>query len=257
MAPASEIPTAFLLVLPKYRLHWHDELTSTPRRLPMDNFQPAAHVLQLVLWSAYFVLHSALATARVRASIIRRWPALGAHYRATYNVVAVVLLVPVATLVTTVPGALLWSWPGVLAHVRDLLTLGALGAAWYAGRAYPLRSFLFGTQADDRSLLVISPIHRYVRHPWYAFGLILVWTRDMDLAMFISAVAITVYLLIGSRLEDRKLVAQYGDAYKDFQLRVPGLLPWPGRHLSVPEADVLLDRANRPSSETARPPDLR
>ena len=190
------------------------------------------------------MLHSLLATNRAKAAFAHRYPGCTGHYRLLYNALAILLLLPVATLVTAVPGPILWSWRGVPGGLRDGLTLLALGVAYFAGRGYQLRPFLFGPPAGHREPLVISSVHRYVRHPWYTCGLLLVWTRDMDVGTLISALAITAYLVIGSRLEDRKLVGQYGDAYRDFQARVPGLIPWPHRSMSVSEADALLARAN-------------
>jgi protein-S-isoprenylcysteine O-methyltransferase Ste14 len=80
-------------------------------------------------------------------------------------------------------------------------------------------------------------MHRYVRHPWYALGLVVVWTRSMDAAMLVTALAITVYLVIGSRLEERKLLVYHGEAYRRYMERVPGLIPLPWRRLKSGEAE--------------------
>ena len=42
---------------------------------------------------------------------------------------------------------------------------------------------------------------------------------------------ITAYILIAIQLEERDLVAMYGDTYRDYQRRVPMLLPWPKRRV--------------------------
>jgi protein-S-isoprenylcysteine O-methyltransferase Ste14 len=91
-----------------------------------------------------------------------------------------------------------------------------------------------------------------VRHPWYALGLLVLWTRDLNAAWLVAAIAITVYLLIGSRLEENKLIAFYGDAYRRYRRRVPGLVPLPGRSLSAREAGELqtLARHAPPSALT-------
>lgn len=66
----------------------------------------------------------------------------------------------------------------------------------------------------------------------------------MDLATLLSAGAITSYLLLGSRLEESKLIAEYGDAYRDYRRRVPALFPWPCRALSVADARRLEQQAH-------------
>lgn len=61
----------------------------------------------------------------------------------------------------------------------------------------------------------------------------------MDEARLVSTLCITLYLWLGSLLEERKLLAFHGDAYARYSERVPGLVPWPGRSLSEDEARTL------------------
>jgi hypothetical protein len=53
--------------------------------------------------------------------------------------------------------------------------------------------------------------------------------------------------LIGSRLEEHKLIELYGDAYKQYRKKVPGLLPLPWRWIRRSEADALMQMANNKS----------
>ena len=93
---------------------------------------------------------------------------------------------------------------------------------------------------EDTQEFRLSPFHRHVRHPWYFFSLILIWTRDMNGAMLVSAVLLTLYFVVGSHLEERKLIAFHGDVYRRYMQRVPGLIPLPWRSLSPAEAAALL-----------------
>ena len=43
--------------------------------------------------------------------------------------------------------------------------------------------------------------------------------------MFAFALISTIYLILGSRLEEEKLVAQFGKAYQKYQREVPMLVP--------------------------------
>lgn len=210
-----------------------------------ESLQPLAHLLQLLLWAAYFTLHSLLASPTAKLAFARRFPHRAARYPFYYSVLAAALLLPVASLVTAVPGPSLWHWVGPFAWCADSLAVVAFATACYAGRSYQLARFLGRDEPAARPPpLVISPVHRYVRHPWYACGLVILWTRDMDLATFLSALSITAYLVIGARLEDAKLIAAYGDAYRKYMARIPGLWPRPGRRLTSAEATTLLGEAN-------------
>lgn len=212
--------------------------------MPGASLQLSAHLLQLLLWIAYFTLHSYLASPACKAKIAQRWPRWHARYRLIYNAIALFLLVPVLALVHAVPGPLLWDRPWPINWLLNVLALAALVAAWRSGRAYDMRALLGLPDAPHREPFGLSPLHRYVRHPWYACGLIILWSRPLDVAMVITAIAATVYLYLGSRLEDAKLVAAYGEPYARYRDRVPGLFPWPGRTLSVDEAAQLARDVN-------------
>ena len=93
--------------------------------------------------------------------------------------------------------------------------------------------------SGTRSRSGSRPLHRHVRHPWYALSLVLLWTRDMSTALLVSALAITAYFVVGSWLEERKLLARFGPAYGQYMARVPGLVPRPWRRLSREEARQL------------------
>lgn len=220
--------------------------------MPGASLQLSAHLLQLLLWIGYFALHSYLATPACKARVAQRWPRWHAHYRLIYNGLALFLLVPVLALVHAVPGPLLWDRPAGVDWLFNAAALVALVAAWRSGRAYDLRVLLGLPDTPNREPLGLSPLHRYVRHPWYACGLLILWTRPLDVAMLVTAVAATVYLVIGARREDAKLVATYGEPYARYRARVPGLWPIPGRVLSAPEAEQLLRDANRSSEPNPR-----
>ncbi len=91
----------------------------------------------------------------------------------------------------------------------------------------------------------LSTAHRFVRHPWYFLGLIIIWTREMNTAFLLTAVILTLYLLLGSRLEENKLLARYGDQYRRYQVSVPTLIPRPWRYLSRQQAEEILDMADK------------
>lgn len=213
--------------------------------MPGASLQLSAHFLQLLLWIVYFVLHSYLASPECKSRVAQRWPRWKAHYRLVYNGIALVLLVPVLALVHAVPGPLVWDRPVFLDWIFDGLAIAALVAAWQSRSAYDMRALIGLSDAPAHEPFGLSPLHRYVRHPWYACGLLVLWTRPLDVALLITASVATIYLYLGSRLEDAKLVAAYGEPYARYRDRVPGLWPLPGRSLSVAEADQLQREANQ------------
>lgn len=202
-------------------------------------------------WLAYAAVHSLLAALAVKARMTRRWPGFAPWYRLAYNLVALALVLPLAWATAAIPGDWLWRWTGIWAWVANGLALAVLAGFWLSAGTYDMGEFLGlkplrekRADAAEHDGFRISLLHRHVRHPWYALALVLVWTRDMNPPMLVSAMAVSLYFLLGSRLEERKLAAHFGDAYRAYRQRVPGLLPLPWQSLSAAEADELMRRAN-------------
>lgn len=197
-------------------------------------------------WGLYGLVHSWLASDRVKDWVAAHYPAMLPAYRLTYNALAVILLLPLSWLTVRADGPIAWPVPGWLAALGAIVSLTGF---LYSLKHYDLAAFL-GTRQwraqtgpDVGEALVISPLHRVVRHPWYALGLLFLWTRPMTAAWISAACAITVYVLVGSRLEEEKLLARFGEPYRRYCLRVPALLPLPWRYLRRSEAQALETQA--------------
>ena len=76
--------------------------------------------------------------------------------------------------------------------------------------------------------LQVSGLNKYVRHPLYAGTLLFVWALffiNPLLSYLISAILITIYTRIGIYFEEKKLLIEFGDAYKKFSVSTPMLIP--------------------------------
>ncbi len=195
-------------------------------------------LLSLFLYGA---LHSILAShtvkrwaCRVGGAAARRW------YRLGYNVIVSVTLLPVLALVALLPDAPLYAWPGALRWVGYALQgLGVVGLV--AGLLQTdLGAFSGLSQVrgrEDDSLcspdargrdgqLVTGGLYRWVRHPLYSAGLLILWANPAvtwnGLAFNLG---ITGYLIVGALLEERKLLVEFGAAYAEYRRKTPMLLP--------------------------------
>ncbi|MGE5027843.1 MAG: methyltransferase family protein, partial [Betaproteobacteria bacterium] len=156
---------------------------------------------------------------------------------------------PILWLTYRYPGPLLWHWRGMAAWLANGLALAAIFGFWLSLKSYDMQEFLGLRQlklhvrrVEDQEHFRLSWFHRYVRHPWYFFGLVLIWTRDMSVATLLSSAMITVYFIVGSRFEEKKLLVYHGDVYRRYMARVPGLLPLPWKTLSAVEARNLVGK---------------
>ncbi|MCA1749607.1 MAG: isoprenylcysteine carboxylmethyltransferase family protein, partial [Parasphingopyxis sp.] len=72
--------------------------------------------------------------------------------------------------------------------------------------------------------------YKSVRHPLYAGFLIAFWAiPDMRQGHMLFAAAMTIYVLIAIRYEERDLSAHLGDQYREYRKRVGMLIPGLGK----------------------------
>jgi protein-S-isoprenylcysteine O-methyltransferase Ste14 len=207
----------------------------------------ASLVILLFAWFVYFALHSVLASLTVKRWLAARRPEFMPAYRIGFNTIAVLGLLPILWLLYSHPGPVVWRWAGFSASIANGLALAAVAGVFYTLRDYDgseflgLRQWLNQTRTvEDQECFHVLPAHRFVRHPWYFFSLVIIWTRDMSAAMLLSAVVMTAYFIVGSRMEERKLIAYHGERYRRYMGKVAGLVPLPWKTISKAEATALV-----------------
>ena len=76
--------------------------------------------------------------------------------------------------------------------------------------------------------LMITGIHKIVRHPLYTGTFVFIWGLLVIFpltSLLIANTIITVYTLIGLQFEEKKLEKEFGEAYRLYKQKVPMLLP--------------------------------
>lgn len=182
-------------------------------------------------WASFGAAHSVLAAASVKA---RLRGVFGRGYRLAYNGFAVLHLAIVWWLGRNwVSGGLL-DLPGPVMLAGDVLAVFGLVVIAAALAGYDRRLFLglsqFAGQADDAAEpLRVDGLHRYVRHPLYSGLFAILWGQAQSEFALATAIWGSLYLLIGTCFEERRLTALYGEAYASYRRRVPAFIPWRGR----------------------------
>jgi protein-S-isoprenylcysteine O-methyltransferase Ste14 len=192
------------------------------------------YVLLVSIWGAWCLFHSFLITPAVTGFVRKHFEKTYRYYRIFYNFIALVTLIPVSIYAFSIKGLPVFRWGGLFRIVQGLLVVSALLFFIGGARRYDLAQFLGIRQVRENSACSIltddcrldtGGILGMVRHPWYAGGILIVWARNLDMAAILTSLVITGYFLIGTFLEERKLLVEFGKEYIDYQQRVSMLFP--------------------------------
>jgi protein-S-isoprenylcysteine O-methyltransferase Ste14 len=173
-------------------------------------------------WALFGLSHSFLAGDRLAALF-------GGKSRLAYNLIAVAQTALLFLVLARYPAIPLWQEPGWFSLIRIAVCGGVVLSFIHTLKFYSVTGFL-GLKADVWPL-TFSPWHCWVRHPWYFLMLIFVWVQAMTDTWLISAICITVYLVLGSRKEESRILVAHPASYAEYSTIVPGLIPWRGRAL--------------------------
>jgi protein-S-isoprenylcysteine O-methyltransferase Ste14 len=89
----------------------------------------------------------------------------------------------------------------------------------------PLKAVLGGTPAPSSAFVAQGP-YRFVRHPLYLFMLLLIWSAPrLSTDKLLFDVLWTAWIVVGTKLEERDLLADFGQTYRQYQQSVPMLIP--------------------------------
>lgn len=197
---------------------------------------PWAIVIDVLLITLFAIQHSGMARKAFKHWWLRFVPA--PIERATYVLFSSAVL-----------ALMIWLWQPVsitVWRIESPLAVALLTSVYWLGWALVLVATflishleLFGIkQALDTVLRLKAPdtsfktplLYKLVRHPMYAGFLMAFWaTPHMTVGRLVFAVTCTLYIVIGSRLEEKDLLELFGDPYRRYQQRIGRLIPFVGR----------------------------
>jgi methanethiol S-methyltransferase len=147
---------------------------------------------------------------------------------------ALLLLVPVIISAYRSQKILLFEDMLILTLSGLFILFTGLIILWKSLKDYDISEFSIVPKLSEpqKNHLKTDGLNKLVRHPLYLGTLLIFWGSFLifpyDLILMIALIS-TLYLIIGIRLEERKLIRFYGDDYIHYKKTTPGLMP--GREL--------------------------
>lgn len=192
----------------------------------------AAVAIDLALIVLFGLQHSVMARMGFKAWLKQKLPA--SAERSVYVLLASLVLMLMFWQWRPIPGVL-WS-AGSMVGVAVGWTIFALGFAMVLLSTFLIDHFdLFGLKqvwrqfvgrSAEPSRFVTPFFYRLIRHPLYAGFILAFWgTPTMTGGKLLFAAAMTAYILIAIRLEEKDLVHQLGERYEQYRQEVPMLVP--------------------------------
>lgn len=188
----------------------------------------------------FALIHSITADHRLKARV-QQWMGERVYYgfyRLVYNGLSVLLLAPITLYMATAESHIIWqipaTWQPVLLAIQAVglvgLVVSLLQIDWlrFAGLRQVIAYFRGDILPLPHEPLQLRGVYGLVRHPLYLFSLMALWPMSImtDVA-FVYNLMISLYFIIGSLIEERRMVRAFGADYVAYQQRVPWLVPLP------------------------------
>lgn len=195
-----------------------------------QNINLPYHLTLLAAWLGYVFLHSFLATNMVKLKMQQMMGRNYSYYRLSYSIFAAFSLAVILVFQFLEPSPLL-----LRNYVAIELAGIALAMLGLIGMGICIKKYFMNLSGVDVLLKVkrdpvleISGLHRFVRHPLYSSTLLFCWALFLlfpFLDNLLACLVITIYTLLGIRLEEKKLVEEFGQSYTVYAKSTPMLIP--------------------------------
>lgn len=185
-------------------------------------------VLAIALWG---IVHSILASPPAKEFFRKAFDAgFMRLYRLGYNIFSVLSFLPILYLMVILPDQPLYSvpmpWSTLMRAGQGFSALLLIAGVLQTDTLSFVGLSQFFTSEERPAKLVTSGLYRYMRHPLYTFGLLIIWlTSTVTVNSFTVFLALTIYILVGAYFEERKLLREFGQAYADYKRVTPMLIP--------------------------------
>lgn len=185
-------------------------------------------IIWLILgWILYFAIHSLLADREIKRKIKEMMSDKFKYYRLNYVFVSSTGLLILLFFNANINSPDLIDPTGWVRYLSLMFAAFGVIILKIAFRSYHFASFV-GMTPELPQPLITDGLLGSVRHPIYS-GTILIaigfWLFSPDLPTTVSVACVFIYLPIGIYLEEKKLIAEFGEQYIRYKRNTPAIFP--------------------------------
>ena len=184
-------------------------------------------ILTIVVWG---VIHSIMASLGFKNMLQRTFGnGFMRFYRLFYNVFSALSFAPILYLMVVLPNRDLYQVPSpwnYLMLAGQGLSVLMLFVAVLQTDALHFVGLRQVVENEKKGKLITGGLYRFVRHPLYTFGLLILWLSPrMTVNSLVVYVSLTIYILVGAYFEEKKLLREFGREYAEYKSVTPMLIP--------------------------------
>ena len=189
-----------------------------------------SHIILAILWITYGLLHSLFASLFFKKWMERLMTRQFKIYRLYYIMFAFFAFAGIIFYQVIISSPLLFKTNLFIRVSGSMISITGLVIMIICIHKYFMQLSGLRSLIENRTgnRLMITGIHKYVRHPLYAGTFLFIWGLWIVfpyLSLLISNTIITIYTLTGIRFEEKKLVIEFGESYIAYQRKTPMIIP--------------------------------
>ena len=189
-------------------------------------------VADALLSLLFFLQHSIMVRKGVRMGLANLIS--DDYYNTFYAVSSGIALLVTMLLWQKIPGPIAAAGGVFYWMLRALFFLCFAGFHWGVKSLGPFDPFgvkkiqrLIQNRETKTMPLTVRGAYKWVRHPLYFFSLIMIWScPELTMDRLLFNVLWTIWIVMATLLEERDLVFDFGDQYREYQKRVPMIIPY-------------------------------
>jgi len=193
----------------------------------------------LILFTLFGILHSFLASKKIKTFVKGKAGDFMAFYRLAYVIISLLSFYLIYQY-SPRPDVKIYDLKSPFDFIILIPQFLALAGIIWSLKYFCIKEFLGINQVfrwinknydreelDEHMTLVAEGPYKFVRHPLYFFSIIFILARPaMNLFDVTFIIGIIFYFYIGSFYEERKLADKFGKQYLEYQKYVPRLIPF-------------------------------